>query len=137
MAKKDDKKDEKKDDKKGEKKSEETGTEMVPKSGDFQDGSQIFVGAAGGGGGGSPDVQVRNAPQIIRSGVSQDDSVIVGKVPKFFKAEGRPVDAVQSAEIGDINTLGVAIQNFMPSTSEGQFFKQVVLKILQHLHGPE
>lgn len=122
--------------KKDEKVTIPTTEAMVP-TGDFQEGSQIFVGAAGGGGGGNPDVQVRAAPRIIESGMRRDENVILGKVPKSFKAEGRPIDAVQSAEVGDIDALGVAVQNFMPSTTEGQFFKEVALKILRHLHEPE
>ncbi len=117
------------------KKSEKKDEEEEKKVGDLQDGSQVFMAGAGGSSGGNPDVQIRAAPQVIESGTRRDDSVILGKVPKSFKAEGHPVDAVQSTEVGDINALVVAVNNYMPSGPEGQFFKQSILKILQHLSG--
>ena len=124
----------KKDDKKDDKVATIKDTTEAPLEGDLQDGSQVFMPGSGGTGVGS-NVQVRTAPMVIESGMRRDDTVILGKAPKSFKAEGRPVDAIESAEVGDINALGVAVTNFIPTTPEGQFFKQAVLKILQHLAG--
>lgn len=114
---------------------EETAIAATLPEGDFQDGAQIFMrGTAGQSG--SPDVIVRAAPGVIDTGGagSLSESVRSRRPPKIFTPEGRPIDAVQTAEIGDINALGVAVQNFMPGTSEGQFFKQVLLKVLHHMH---
>jgi hypothetical protein len=128
------------------KKDGETGSELLDaivaerdaaiSAGDYQDGAKIFMQGAGGG---NPDVQVRAAPGVIDAGGtgSLSENVVARKAPKKFVPQGRPVDAVQAAEIGDINALGIAVQNFLPSTAEGQFFKQVCLKILHYLNEGE
>lgn len=120
------------------KKPEDTETEPTQPEGDLQDGATVLMGGSSGG----SEVRMGAAPTRIDMGATggispspggslyQSDNVLTRKTPKGFQPGGRPVDVVQLSEPGDMKTVWGAVNNWIPTDTDSQFVKQVLLKML-------
>ena len=126
------------------KKPDETDTSEsnnTASDGDLQDGATVFMQ----GGSGGSEVRMGQPPARVDMGATggispspagslyQSDNVLTRKTPKGFQPSGRPVDVVQMANPDDVGSIGQAVENWIPTDTDSQFIKQVLLKVLMRI----